>query len=154
MGCPILLFGPCLTVACGLAVLLRLVELLSRYSALLSGLLLGRLLLIRAGGLSRLRSRGFGRSMMIVFSSCQGMMQLSWVSLWMLMRFLVRGSSGLVLLRLLLLTLSSFVGVLSRPEVWFLDGRVLCSGLSGLEVTRRGRLGVMLLMLSMLLMCS
>ena len=39
-----------------------------------------------------------------------------------------------------------YCGVLSRPEVWFLDGGVLCSGLSGLEVTRCGRLEVMLLM--------
>ena len=45
------------------------VALLSRCSALSFGLLLGCLLLIRAGGPSRLRFRGFGRSVMSVYSS-------------------------------------------------------------------------------------
>ena len=40
--------------------------------------------------------------------------------------FLRRGLSGLVLLRLRLLTLISFVEVLSLPGVWFLGGGVLC----------------------------
>ena len=51
-----------------------LVGLLSRFSVLLSGQPLGCLLWIREGGLSRLRFRGFGRSMMSVFSLCLGRM--------------------------------------------------------------------------------
>ena len=47
-----------------------------------------------------------------------------------------------------------FCGVLFRAEVWFLGGRVLCSGLSSLVVTRFARLLVMLLMPMMLLMFS
>ena len=62
----ILRLGPSLTMSVGLVVLL------SRFDFLLSGLLLGYLLLIRVGGLSRLRFGGPGRSMMIVCSSCPG----------------------------------------------------------------------------------
>ena len=51
-----------------------LAGLLSRYIVLLSGLPLGCLLLIKVGGLSPLRNRGFGRFMMIVCSSCLGRM--------------------------------------------------------------------------------
>ena len=51
-----------------------LAESLSRFGILLYGLLLGCLLLMRVGGLSLLRSRGFGRSMMIVCSSFLGRM--------------------------------------------------------------------------------
>ena len=58
----ILLFGPYLIAVGGL------VGLFSRYSVLLYGLLLGCLLFMRAGGLSRLRFRGFGRFTMIVCS--------------------------------------------------------------------------------------
>ena len=57
---------PFLTMTAGL------VGSLSRFGFLLSGLLLGCLLLIRVGGLSLLRSTGLGRSMMIVCSSCLG----------------------------------------------------------------------------------
>ena len=100
----ILLFGLCLTVAGGLDVLLSLCIVHP------FGLLLGCPLLIRVGVPSRLRFRGSGKFMMSVFSLYQGMMQFSWISLWMQMMFLVRGSSGLVLLRLHLLTLISFSG--------------------------------------------
>ena len=37
----------------------------------------------------------------------------------------MHGSFGLVLLRMRLLTLSNFVEVLFRPEVWFLGGSAL-----------------------------
>ena len=54
-----------------------LVVLLGRCSVLLYGLPLGCLLLTRARGLSRLRFRGFGKSMMSVCSSCRGTTQVS-----------------------------------------------------------------------------
>ena len=63
----ILLSGPYLTAVDGPVVLL------SRFSVLLFGLLLGYLLWIRVGGLSRLRFRGFGRSMMTVCSVWPGL---------------------------------------------------------------------------------
>ena len=138
----ILLLGPYLIAVGGLA------GLLSPFGVLLSGLLLGCLLLVRVGGLSRSRFRGCGRFMMIVYSSCQGTMLCSWMRRWMLIRFLVHDLSGLVLLRLHLLMLFGLVEVLSPLGAWFLDGGVLCSGLSGWGVTRCGRLGVMLLMYS------
>ena len=68
--------------------------------------------------------------------------------------FLVHGLSGLVLVRLLLLTLIGFAEVLSLAGAWFLGGGAFCSGLSGLVVTGCGRLEVTLLMLMMLLMSS
>ena len=70
----ILLTGHILTVLGGL------VGFLSRFSALPSGLLLGCLLLIRVGVPSRLRSRESGRCMVIVFSSCLGVMHSCWIS--------------------------------------------------------------------------
>ena len=65
---------------------------------------------------------------MTVCSSCQGMMPFSLMSLWMLVRFLVRGSSGLVLLRLRLLTLISFVGGPIPARGLVLGRGVLCFG--------------------------
>ena len=50
--------------------------------------------------------------------------------------------------------LTSSVVVQFRAEVWFLGGGVLCSGLSGLVVTRYGRLVAMLMMSMMLLVYS
>ena len=82
---------------------------------------------------------------MIVCSSCLGKMRFCWMSLCGMMMFLVLGLSGLVLLRLLLLTLSSLLGVLSRLGPWFLGGVVPCLGLSDLVGVRFGRLVVMLL---------
>ena len=60
--------------------------------------------------------------------------------------------SGLVLLRLLLLTLISLLGVLSRQGASFSGGVVPCLGLSDLVGIRFGRLVVVLLMFMMLLM--
>ena len=54
-----------------------LVVLLSPFSVLLSGVLLGYLLLIRAEGLSRLRFGTSGRFTMSVFSLCLGRMLCS-----------------------------------------------------------------------------
>ena len=99
-----------------------LVRLRSRSGALPFGLPLGCLLSIRVGSPSRLRFKASGRFMMSVFSLCLGRMLHSWM---MQVMSLVHGLSGLVLLRLRLLTLTSSVGVLFRLEVWFLGGRVL-----------------------------
>ena len=111
---PILLLGLFLTAAG------EPVGLLSLYSGLPSGLLLGCLPLIRVGGLSRLKFRGFGRSMMSVFSSCLGMVQCNWMSPVMQVMSLVHGLSGLGLLRLHLLMLSGSVVVLYAlgPGSW------------------------------------
>ena len=73
---------------------------------------------------------------MSVFSLFLAEMLCSWNSLWMPVMFLVHGLSGLVLLRLLLLTLVGSAGVLFLARVWFLGGRVLCFGLCGLVVTK------------------
>ena len=67
----ILLLGLSLIMNVGLVVFL------SRFDFLLSGLLLGYLLLIRVGGLSLWRFEGSGRLMMIVCSSCPGTMLFS-----------------------------------------------------------------------------
>ena len=66
--------SPHLAVRALLTMTAGLVVSLSRFDFLLSGLLLGCLLLIRVGGLSLLRSRGSGGFMMIVCSSCLGRM--------------------------------------------------------------------------------
>ena len=81
----IFLLGLSLTVVGGL------VGLLNWCSVLFSGLLLGCLMLMKAGGLCRLRFRGSGRSMMIVCNSCLGKMRSCWMSLCELMMFLVLG---------------------------------------------------------------
>ena len=81
--------------------------------------------IVRVGVPSRLRYKGFGRSMMSVFSLCLGMMLCSWMSLLMLV--------GLVLLRFALADAFRFSGgpvptgglVLGR-------GSAFCSGLFGL----------------------
>ena len=89
-------------------------ERLSLCSVLLCGLLLGCLLLSKVGVPSRWRSTGSGRSMMIVCSSCQGMMHFCWMSPceWVLCH--VRGWSGLGMLRLRLLTLTGLLEALFR----------------------------------------
>ena len=66
---------------------------------------------------------------MSVFSLRLGRMLYSWLGLLMQVMSLVHGLSGLLLLRLRLLTLTSSVAVLFRAEVWFLGEGVLCSGL-------------------------
>ena len=64
---------------------------------------------------------------------------------------LVHGLSGLVLLRLRLLTLIGSERVLFLAGVWFFDGGVLCFRVVRRGGIRFGRLGVMLLMLLVLL---
>ena len=71
----IFLLGPILTVSFELA------RLLSLFNVLLCGPLLGYLLFMREGVPSWWRSRGFGRSLMIVCSSWQGLMRSCWMSL-------------------------------------------------------------------------
>ena len=58
----------------------------------------------------------------------------------------VHGLSGVVVLRLLLLTLIVFAEVQFPARVLFLGVVVLCFGLLGLVVTRCGRLVAMFLM--------
>ena len=69
---------------------------------LLFGLPFGCLLLIRVGGLSRLRFVGSGRFMMIVCSLCPNVMLFFWMRAWKLVMFLRLGWFGLMLLSLLL----------------------------------------------------
>ena len=92
--------------------------------------------------------------MMIVSSSCLGRMLFFWMNLWMQVMFLRPGLSGLVLLRLRLLTPVGSLVVLLQKEVWFLGVGGLASGLSGLVATRSGRCVVVLLMRMVLLMFS
>ena len=80
-----------------------------------------------------------------------GRMLYVWMSLSILVMFPVLGWFGLVLLRLLLLTLIGSVGDLSLAGVWFLGVVVLWFGLFGLVVTRYGRFGTTFLMLLMVL---
>ena len=75
-------------------------------------LLLGCLLLTRVEVPSRLRFKGFGRFMMSACSLCLVRMLCSWMGPLMQVMFLVHGLSGLVLLRLLLLT---FIGSAGGP---------------------------------------
>ena len=126
----ILLLGLSLTAVGGL------VGLRSRCCALTFGPPLGCLLLIRVGGPSRLRFRGFGRFMMSVVSSCLIRMLCSWMSPLMQAMFLVHSLSGLGLLRLHLLMLISSVVDLSPLGAWFLGEGALCSGSFGLVCTR------------------
>ena len=91
---------------------------------------------------------------MSVFSICLGRIPCSWINPLMQVMFLVLGLFGLVLLRLRLLMLISSVVDPFLAEVWSLAGVVHCFGSSGLVVTRFGRLVVMLLMPTMLLMFS
>ena len=79
------LLGPILTVSGGL------VRLLSLFSVLLCGLLLGCLLAIRVGVQSRWRFRGFGRFTMFGCSKWPGLMHFCWMSLYGWMMSLVLG---------------------------------------------------------------
>ena len=114
---PILLFAPSLIVVGGLVLLLRLSSVLS------FGLLLGCLLLKKAGVLSLLRFGGFGTFMMSVSSLCsQFMMSYCRMTPSLLVMFPGLGLFGLVLLSLRLLMLIGSVVVLFLVGVWFWVG--------------------------------
>ena len=103
---PILLFAPCLTAVGGLVLLHSL------SSVPPFGLLLGCLLLMKAGVPSLLRFGGFGTFMMSVFSLCLVVMFYCWMTPSLMVMFLGLGLFGLVLLSLLLLMLIGSVVVL------------------------------------------
>ena len=114
-----------------------LVGLLCRCSVLLSGLLLVCLLLIRVVGLSRLMSQ---RVREVYDDRLQFMSRhdaFSSTSIWMLVRSLVRGSSGQVLLRLRLLMHISFVGPI--PTRGLVPGECFVPGCQAGHKVRKAR---------------
>ena len=118
---PILLFAPSLIVVGGL-------DLLHRLSSVPPfGLLLGCLLLIKAGVPSLLRFGGFG-TFMSVFSLCLVVMPYCWMTPSLMVMFLGLGLFGLMLLSLHFLMLIGSAVVLFLVGVWFWVGVVLLLG--------------------------